>query len=55
MLAAALEAEVEHYIEAHADARDAAGRRQVVRNGRAQSRTVTCGVTGHPIIPSCGH
>ena len=43
MLAAALEAEVEHYIEAHADARDAAGRRQVVRNGRAQSRTVTCG------------
>ena len=43
MLAAALEAEVEHYIEAHADARDAAGRRLVVRNGRAQSRTVTCG------------
>ena len=43
MLAAALEAKVEHYIEAHADARDAAGRRLVVRNGRAQSRTVTCG------------
>ena len=42
-LAAALEAEVEHDIEAHADARDAAGRRQVVRNGRAQTRTVTCG------------
>ena len=43
MLAAALEAEVEQYIEVHADARDAAGRRLVVGNGRAQSRTVTCG------------
>ena len=43
MLAAALEEEVSHYIEAHADARDADGRRLVVRNGRAQSRTVTCG------------
>ena len=43
MLAAALEAKVEHYIEEHADARDAAGRRLVVRNDRAQSRTVTCG------------
>ena len=43
MLATALEEEVAHYIEAHADARDADGRRLVVRNGRAQSRTVTCG------------
>ena len=43
MLATALEEEVAHYIEAHADARDAAGRRLVVRNGRGQSRTVTCG------------
>ena len=43
MLAAALEEEVAHYVEAHAAARDADGRRLVVRNGRAQSRTVTCG------------
>ena len=42
MLAAALDEEVAHYIEAHADSR-ADGRRLVVRNGRAQSRTVTCG------------
>ena len=43
MLLAALETEVEQYIEAHADARGADGRRLVVRNGRGQSRTVTCG------------
>ncbi len=43
MLATALEEEVAHYVEAHADARDGDGRRLVVRNGRAQSRTVTCG------------
>ena len=43
MLAAALEEEVAQYVEAHADARDGDGRRLVVRNGRAQSRTVTCG------------
>ena len=43
MLAAALEEEVAHYIEAHADARDGDGLRLVVRNGRGQSRTVTCG------------
>lgn len=36
MLAAALEAEVEHYVEA----RDAAGRRLVARHGLAQPRTV---------------
>ena len=42
MLAAALDEEVAHYIEAHADSR-ADGRRLVVRNGHAQSRTVTCG------------
>ena len=43
MLVAALEAEVEQYIETRAAARDADGRRLVVRNGRAQSRKVTCG------------
>ena len=43
MLAVALEAEVAQYIEAHEEARDADGRRLVVRNGRAQPRSVTCG------------
>ena len=43
MLMAALEEEVEQYIETHTAARDADGRRLVVRNGRAQSRKVTCG------------
>ena len=43
MLMAAMEDEVARYIKAHAAARDENGRRLVVRNGRAQSRTVTCG------------
>ena len=43
MLMAAMEDEVVRYIESHADARDENGRRLVVRNGHAQSRTVTCG------------
>ena len=43
MLAVALETEVAQYVEAHADARDEDGLRQVVRNGHAQPRTVTCG------------
>src|SRR3954470_23867546 len=38
MLAAALQAEVEDYIAAFADARDEAGRRLVVRNGSHQPR-----------------
>lgn len=41
MLATALEAEVDAYIEAHADERDADGRRLVVRNGHAKPRTIT--------------
>ena len=40
MLAAALEAEVEAYLAAHAGARDEAGRRLVVRNGHARPRQV---------------
>jgi putative transposase len=40
MLAAALEAEVAAYIAAHADRLDERGRRQVVRNGRAEPRQV---------------
>ena len=40
MLAAALEAEVAAYIDAHADQVDERGRRLVVRNGRAAPRQV---------------
>ena len=43
MLAAALDAEVAAYIEAHAEDRDDRGRRLVVRNGRAEPRTITTG------------
>src|SRR2546425_7774709 len=43
MLMTALEAEVSAYVEAHEDARDAAGHAQVVRNGRGRLRHVTVG------------
>ena len=43
MLAAALEAEVDAYIEGHAGERDERGRRLVVRNGRAEPRSITTG------------
>ena len=41
MLAAALEAEVDDYLAAHAAERDEGGRRLVVRNGHARERHVT--------------
>ena len=41
MLAVALEAEADRYIEALSGERDANGRRLVVRNGHAQPRTIT--------------
>ena len=41
MLAAALEAEVDDYLAAHAGERDEHGRRLVVRNGHARQREVT--------------
>ena len=44
MLIAALEAEVEAYIEQHAHLRDENGHALVVRNGKARKRTVHCGV-----------
>jgi putative transposase len=44
MLAAALEAEVDAYLAAHAAERDECGRRLVVRNGHAPARTITSGV-----------
>jgi putative transposase len=43
MLAEALEVEVAGYVERHGDARDEAGRAQVVRNGKARKRRVTVG------------
>jgi putative transposase len=43
MLAAALEAEVDAYIEAHGEERDERGRRLVVRNGHAELRSITTG------------
>jgi putative transposase len=43
MLAAALEAEVASYLDDHQGERDEQGHRLVVRNGRAQPRTVTLG------------
>jgi transposase-like protein len=41
MLAAALEAEIDDYLAAHAAERDEQGRRLVVRNGHARRRQVT--------------
>jgi putative transposase len=38
MLAAALEAEVDAYVQAHVGERDERGRRLVVRNGHAEPR-----------------
>src|SRR6516165_10683626 len=44
LLAQAIEAEVADWIDGHRDCRDAAGRRQVVRNGYLPERTITTGV-----------
>jgi putative transposase len=52
MLAAALEAEVEAYLAAHAGDRDEAGRRLVVRNGHARSRQVTPSPARSSVRPS---
>jgi putative transposase len=43
MLAVALEAEVDAYLERHQEARDGRGHALVVRNGRARPRSVTTG------------
>jgi transposase-like protein len=43
MLAAALEAEVDAYVTSLTDERDGSGRRLVVRNGHAESRSVVTG------------
>src|SRR3954470_2986039 len=44
MLAEAIEAEVAAWIDAHAHLKDAAGRRQVVRNGHLPERTIQTGL-----------
>jgi putative transposase len=44
LLAQAIEAEVADWIDRRRDCRDAAGRRQVVRNGHLPRRTITTGV-----------
>jgi putative transposase len=44
MLSEAIEAEVAEWIDRHAHLRDAAGRREVVRNGHLPSRTIVTGV-----------
>jgi transposase-like protein len=44
LLAQAIEAEVADWIDRHQDCRDAAGKRQVVRNGYLPERTITTGV-----------
>src|SRR4051812_31944476 len=46
MLAAALEAEVDAYVTALAEERDAHGHRLVVRNGHAEPRTITTAAGG---------
>src|SRR3954449_359958 len=43
LIAAALKAEADDYVERFADARDRDGKRLVVRNGRARERRVTVG------------
>lgn len=43
ILQEALEAEVAHYLERHADERDGEGRALVVRNGKARTRKLTVG------------
>src|SRR3954449_9397866 len=43
MIAAALTAEADDYVERFADERDEGGKRLVVRNGRARERPVTVG------------
>jgi putative transposase len=49
MLAAALEAEVDAYLAAHAAERDEDGRRLVVRNGHAREREVTTAAGSIPV------
>lgn len=49
MLAAALDAEVQDFLDRHQHLRDEAGRRQVIRNGRLPEREVLTGAGPLPI------
>ncbi|MBV8316926.1 MAG: IS256 family transposase [Planctomycetaceae bacterium] len=49
MLAEAIEAEVAAWVDTHAHLRDAAGRRQVVRNGHLPERTIQTGIGEIPV------
>jgi putative transposase len=49
MIAAALEAEVDQYVESFAEERDEDGKRLVVRNGKAKERKLTVGSGTLPI------
>ena len=49
LLAQAIDAEVADYIEAHADQRDADGRRLVVRNGHLPKREIQTGIGSVPV------
>jgi hypothetical protein len=49
MIAAALRAEADEYVEGFSDELDEDGRRQVVRNGRARERKVTIGSGTIPV------
>ena len=48
MIAAALRAEADEYVERFSDELDEDGHRLVVRNGRARERKVTIGVRDDP-------
>lgn len=45
----ALEAEVEEFLQKHADARDASGKRLVTRNGHLPERTIQTGIGDIPV------
>jgi putative transposase len=49
MIAAALKAEADEYVERFSDELDGDGRREVVRNGRARERKVTVGSGTIPV------
>jgi putative transposase len=55
LLAQAIEAEVADWIDRHQDCRDAAGRRQVVRNGHLPERTITTGIGPVTVQQPRGH
>jgi len=49
LLARSIEAEVADWIDRYQDCRDAAGKRQVVRNGHLPERTITTGIGPVPV------